>query len=102
MSIRAGTTADTQIESGNLFGAASQTGGFVSDFKLTSATALLKAGQGATIVGSYSVASGTAAPAAVTITDASANALYASLTIASSSTNDTVGIQSAQIELITP
>lgn len=97
----AGTVADTQVETGNIIGAGNQTAGTITDLKLVSATTVQKVGQGSASLGTYAI-QGAVAPAAVTISSAATNALYVTLTLKSSNTNDTVGLQSAQIELITP
>jgi len=102
----AGTTADTAIYSSsgaNLLATSNQSGGFIFDFKLASATSSQRVGDAATNqAGSYTAAVSTAAAAAVTITDASANALYISVSIFSSGVAETVAIQSGQIQHITP
>ncbi len=102
----AGTTGDTAIyasSGANLISTTQQSGGFIFDFKLASATSAQRTGSGAiTTAGSYTAATTTAAAAAVTITDASANALYVSVSILSSGTTDTVTAQSCQIQLMTP
>ncbi len=98
----AGTTSDTSVMAGTHIATASLSAGLVFDFKLLSATSIQKTGQGATGSGSYSTASTSAAASPVTITSAAANALYVSYSIKSSSTNDTVGMLSGMIELITP
>lgn len=100
----AGTTADTAITgiSGNALAAGNQSSGFEYELKLTAATTMLKVGSGTTTNGSYSVASNTAVAAGTTISSAATNPLYVSLSATSSSTNDTLGIQSARIILLTP
>ena len=98
----AGTTADTQLWSGNVLGAGNQSGGWITELGLVSATSIQRNGQGGLTVGSYSVASNTAAAAAVAISSADSNALYVSLSILSSGATDTVSLRAGQIELITP
>lgn len=98
----AGTTADTAVLSLGTMGATILTSGVQFDFKLASATTVQRVGQIASTVGAYSGGSTSAAPAAVTISDASANALYVSIGISSSGATNTVGAQSGQIQLITP
>lgn len=98
----AGTTGDTALVSAAAFlAAANRTGGGMFDFKLETATTALRVGnQG--VLGAWSQAAATALPAATTITSAAANTLIFSVSIASSSTNDTVGLTSCFIELLTP
>lgn len=96
----AGTTADTTVVSNSIMGAANRTYGGIFDLKLTSATGLTRSGANSAN-GSYTV-SNSAAGGATAITDASANALYWTVTLQSSSTNDTVGSIGAQFELVTP
>lgn len=101
----AGTTGDTAItglSAFNTLAASNTSGGFFFDIKLVSATSAQKVGVNATFNGSYAGAQNLGAAAATTITDASANALYVSLTIRSSGATDTVAIQGGQIELRTP
>lgn len=100
----AGTTADTVITgmSGHvLLGAAQVAGGAIYDIKLISATSAQKIGSNQSATMSYAIGT-TAAAAATTITDASANALYVSVNINSSGSPDTVSATSAQIVLVTP
>jgi hypothetical protein len=98
----AGTTADTQIWTGNILAAANQSGGFISEVSIISATSVQRMGQGALTTGSYSIASNTAAPAAVAISSADSNPLYVSLFLLSTGATNTVAITSGQIQLITP
>lgn len=102
----AGTTADTAIttlSAYTLMAAAGVAGGSISDIKLVSATTAQRLGTSSGATGTYQTASGSgAAAAATTISDASTNALYVSVTLKSSAANDTVGVQSGQIKLITP
>jgi hypothetical protein len=98
----AGTTADTAVMTVSAMGATNLSSGLQFDFRLVSATSLQRVGQIASSTGSYVGASNTAAPAAVTISDASANALYVSVGIASSGATNTVAAQSGQIQIITP
>lgn len=97
----AGTTADTQIWTGNILAAANQSGAFFSELSLISTTSIQRMGQGALTTGSYSIASNTAAPAAVAISNSDSNPLYVSLFLLSSGATNTVGIQSGVIQLIT-
>lgn len=99
----AGTTADTAVMTITAaLGASAQTYGATFDFKLASATTVQRAGTVATNSGAYAGTSGTAPPAVATITDASANALYVTVTLASSGATNTLAMQSGQIQLLTP
>ena len=99
----AGTTSDTAVNTGTgALAAPSRNLGLILDFSLASATTLQRNGVSTANLGSYTGTSTTATPSAVTISSAAANALYVSVSIASSSTNNTVAIQAGQIELVTP
>lgn len=101
----AGTTADTAITglSGYQFmPAAGVTGGGIYDVKLASATSAQKIGGSLTAVMSYYTNQLGALSAATVISDASTNPVYVSLSVASSGATNTVAVQSAQIQLITP
>jgi hypothetical protein len=101
----AGTTADTAILGLSGFvvlTAAGRSTGVEFDVKLLTATSAQKMGNNVAGSSSYGGTGATAAANATTITDASANALYVSVGIASSSTNDTVAMQSGVIQLATP
>lgn len=101
----AGTTSDTAVMAlPAQMSAAQLNGGEIQDLKLISATTVqriggISAGNAGSFLGMFS---GVAMPAAVTISDASANALFVTVTIQSSGVTDTVGMQSGQIQLITP
>lgn len=96
----AGTIADTQVMTNNLVAAANLSATELLDFRLETATTLLRLGTGTSSgLNGYSTVSSLALPAVVTITDATANALYVSVTISSSSTNDTVALVDAQLQL---
>ena len=97
----AGTTADALLFSAGVLAATSRAGGWILDFKLVSATTIQQLGSSNTgqVVG-YGQIGAPAFPAAVTITDASANALYLSVGVFSSSTNDTVALQDAHLQII--
>jgi hypothetical protein len=98
----AGTTSDTGVQVSVTYMAATVRSwqGFV-DLKLLTSTSARKLGASSTSTGAGS--GGTANPlTGVTITDASANALYVTISLASSSTADTVSMQHAAIELLTP
>ena len=101
----AGTTSDTAITglSGFIFmpAAAIVASGGIVDIKLNSATSAQKLGNNTTQNGSY-VGGSNAAAATTTITDASANALYVSVAVYSGGTTNTMSIQAAQIQMITP
>jgi hypothetical protein len=90
----AGTTSDTGIFSGNGFlAAANRVVSSTFVLKLASSTSVQK-----TLVGSqFGSPTNSAIPAPVTISSAASNALYVSLAIQSTSTNDTVGIQDGAI-----
>lgn len=102
----AGTTADTAITGLSAFGlmaASGATGAGIFDIKLLGATSAQKVGGNNVNTHAYQNASGsTAGAAATTITDATANALYISVTMASSGATNTVQMLSGQIQLITP
>jgi hypothetical protein len=103
----AGTTADTAITG---LGATNQPvtasglgGGEIYDIKLLSSTSMQKLGPTSNAVNTYSNASlNQPAAAATAISDASANALYVTVSISSSGTTNTVGANSCQIQLMTP
>lgn len=99
----AGTTSDTRVWNGSAYlAAANRTGGSDFDIRLESATSVLVLpNSGSTTVSlGHSTVVNAAAAAAVAITDASANALYVVVSIQSSSTNDTVNLRDAQLELV--
>ena len=102
----AGTTGDTAITSLSAaieLGAVSISGAAIFDIKLISATSAQRIGTGAAQTGTYTTLVNTsAAAAATTISSVSANPIYVSASAYSSSTNDTITIQSGQIQLITP
>lgn len=101
----AGTTADTAITGLSSYvalGGTNRSGGFIFDLKLVSATSVQRLGNAGAAATSYAGGTNTTLPAATAVTDASANALYVSLGIASSGATDTVSLQSCSIHLITP
>lgn len=102
----AGTTADTAITGLSAFalmGATAVSGGGIFDIKLLSATSAQKLGSNSGNTHTYQNSSGTAAvAAATTITDASANALWVSVGLASAGATNTVSVLSSQIQLVTP
>lgn len=100
----AGTTGDTAITGLSAFqflSAANTSGGLIFDIKLLSATSAQKMGLDGSGAGSYTGGSASGA-LATTITDASANALYLSVGIASAGATNTVSLASGHIHLITP
>jgi hypothetical protein len=97
----AGTIADALVMSATTLGASNLTGGYLYDVKLTSATTALRTG-GVIASGAYVGATTGAIPSPVTITSAAANALWASVSISSGGTTNTVSAQDCQIQLITP
>ena len=100
----AGTTADTALTgltANGIITAANRAGGFIFDISLPSVTTAVRDGNSVVSVGSYSINGVTANPANTAISDISANALYFSFSIASSSTNDTVAARiGCSMELI--
>lgn len=99
----AGTTADTRVWNGSAYlAAANRTGGSDFDIRLESATSVLVLpNSGSTTVSlGHSTVVNVAAAAAVAISSATSNALYVSVSIQSSSTNDTVNLRDAQLELV--
>lgn len=100
----AGTTSDTAITGISGFTcmiAANFSGGWIWDIKLNSATSAQRLGASGAQATSFTASAGAVA-AATTITDASANALYVSLSIYSGGATNTVSINNGQIQLITP
>jgi hypothetical protein len=98
----AGTTSDTSLGTFNtLLTAAQQAGDGLFVFKVAGNTSIQRVGT--TVQGGlYSVAGAGGAPAAVTVTDLSANAEFISFAIASSGATNTVAIQDAVIWQIAP
>ena len=100
----AGTTADTAITGLSGFTgmiAANFSAGWIFDIKLNSATSAQRLGSSGAQSGSFT-SSAAAVASATTITDASANALYVSLSIYSGGATNTVSINNGSILLITP
>lgn len=97
----AGTTSDTQIDSWAMIAAANRTGSMLIDFRLDDATHFqeLTGNAGANSLRGYSSVSSVAFGASVAISSAASNALYFNVSIFSSSTNDTVALQDAQLQL---
>lgn len=103
----AGTTADTAItgltSAFSYMTAAAISGGGIFDIKLFSATSAMRIGDNASAQHSYqSTAATTAGAAATTITDASANALWVSVSLQSAGATDTLVMQDSRLQLITP
>lgn len=101
----AGTTADTVITGFSaltIMNASGRSAGYEFEAKLRSATSLQKVGNAATTVSAFSGQSTSVAAAATTITDASANALYFSVGVASTGTTDTLIASDVLIEIISP
>lgn len=99
----AGTIADTLIGGGiGTMNAGNRTGTYSIDWRFESATSILAiTNSGVTTPQSgYSNASNSAAAAAVTIANVS-NSLFFSISIQSSSTNDTVALRQAQLDYLT-
>lgn len=94
----AGTTADTLIQGVNTLAAANQWGDALFNIRLASNTTVQRLSPAITGLG----VSNSAAPAAVAITDASANALYVTVTMLSGGGTNTVGALAGAIQLITP
>lgn len=99
-----GTALDPAIVSNQVWITAANVGaGLIFDIKLISATSAQRLGMGpAAGLGTYTGGSSTAQSSAVVIDSAAATALYVTVGIKSSSTNNTVSMQSGQIQLITP
>jgi len=91
----AGTTSDTQVNASTWMTAASVSAAYFCEIKLTTATT----SQLNSITSGYG-GSSSAVPAGVTISSASANALYVSFGIRSAGTTDTVKAYSASIQLL--
>lgn len=97
----AGTTGDTAVLNAVAVTAASnRSSGLIYDFKLNSATTITRIGVAGVANGSYSGNGSGAANSAVTISDASTNALYFTCAIASSGTTETVGSQSCIFQIV--
>lgn len=97
----AGTTADTQLFSQTVLIAANRQGGAVFGFRLNSATTVAQypVNSGSGISSAYPVVQAAGAPADTTISNVS-SATYVSVSILSSSTNDTVGLANGRVDLI--
>lgn len=101
----AGTIADTVvtgISNRSINTSSSLTAGGIYDIKSVSATSAQLVGGTANGAHTYIANTSGVIVAATTIPDASANALYVTVTMSSSGATDTVAIQSGQIQLITP
>jgi len=100
----AGTTGDGQMNNNSetILNAASRQAGLVQEYRLETATTvqMMSVANGALAVSGYSGSGASAAVGATAVGNVS-NALYVSLFALSSSTNDTVSVVDAQIELRT-
>lgn len=94
----AGTTADTVVYVLTALSAAARTWGSQEEFKLISATSLQRNGN---TTSAYVGLATSVAPAAVTISSASSNALWLSVGLKSNGATDTVTAQGATIQWIT-
>lgn len=99
----AGTTADDQIfASTAAIVTGNRSSGWIVDFRIESATSIQRLVNGNTGASfGYSIGASPTAAGAVTISNVS-NALFFSVGIASSSTNDTVALLDAQLQLHYP
>lgn len=96
----AGTTADAQISSVTVLSAGQRSSGITIDVRLASVTSAVKLGGAGAGTGSPG-GSSVAHASGVTIPDASADGLYVSSSIQSSSTNDTVQLMAgSRVELL--
>lgn len=93
----AGTIADATIQSNTALATTQDSMGLLLDFKLMSATSIQKLGNGGT--SGYAGSSSGAYPAPVTISSASANALYLSLTAFLSVGSETAALEDMYLEL---
>ena len=93
----AGTSADTQILTNGSLGAANRAWNGQAAMRLNSATTVLPIGGNS---GGFQQGTSNSALTAITISSATANALYVSITLASSSTNDTVALAMGSIWLV--
>lgn len=98
----AGDTSDALVYQGDILGAAGRSFGGQFEIKVLSTTTVQKVGAAGTAEASYAGASTTAETSTVAISSHAANALYVSVFILSSGAADTVGLQSARIQLVTP
>lgn len=100
----AGTTGDTLVDQKTIIGAANRTTGVqLSNIKIVTNTATTQRSGGAGANGACcGLPVSTALPGTVAITDSAGAALYLTLTINSSSTNDTVGATDARMIWVTP
>lgn len=93
-----GGTPDTVILSSNLMSAANLATGVHQDYRLEDATHVQQLAGNSAAVSGYSVASNTIFAASVVISSAVANSLYFTVTIKSSSTNNTVSLIDAVLK----
>lgn len=96
----AGTSADTSIVATTLMAAGTRQVALIADFRLDSATTLRPMPSGASSAPGYIFSSSAAFPTAVTISSASANALYFNVELYSGGTTDTVAATHAQLHVI--
>lgn len=96
----AGTASDTLVSFGaNNLSAANLNGGFFWDFRAASATSIQQMAASSSVTQGYTVVGNGAFNAATAVTSIVTNPTYVNLTIASSSTNNTVAVQDAQLQL---
>lgn len=96
----AGTTADTSIGSlSSLLAAGNRSVGLILDFRIESATSIQRMPNGSLAIAGYSTGSSATVASAVAISNIS-NSLFFNISIASSSTNDTVALVDAHLFLI--
>ena len=93
----AGTSADTQILTNSPLGAANRAWNGQAVMRLDSATTVLPVGGNSA---GFQQGTANSALSAVTISSAASNALYVSVTLASSSTNDTVALAMGSIWMV--
>jgi hypothetical protein len=99
----AGTTADTALtglSARAVMAGTSVAGGWEYDILLVSATSALVVGNASPAQSGYGASSSTAISAATTITNASTNALWVSVGIASGGASNTVAIRTGSISLV--
>lgn len=93
-----GLITDTPIQSSTMMAAANLAVGTYLDFRLDDATHVQEMGASAAANPGYSIAGNGAASASTVITSAALNALFISVGIRSSSTNNTVGLIDAVLK----
>lgn len=95
----AGTTADATIAASTVLAAANLVGGFFWDFRLSGATTIQQLAANSAASAGYTVVGNGAFQAPTTISSAVTNALYVSVTVASSGATNTVILQDSQLHL---